>query len=206
MLKIYKELLNKYGKQGWWPLWNSKKNKFEYYSGKPKNSSQILEICLGAILTQNTNWKNVEKALANLIKNNLININKLDKIPQNKLALLIKSSGYYKQKAKKIKNFIKFLKSKKQITRENLLEVWGIGKETADSILLYAYNKPYFVIDSYTKRFFSKLNYCKENINYEELQNLITKNLPKDVNLYKEFHALIVQHSKINFRKYEITP
>jgi endonuclease-3 related protein len=200
MIKIYEKLLRKYKHQGWWPLYNKKSEKFEYFPrdySHPKNDEQRLEICLGAILTQGTNWKNVEKALLNLIKNNLINTNKLNKINIKKLSLLIKSSGYYNQKAKKIKYFVSFLKSKKEITRENLLKIWGIGEETADSILLYAYNKPYFVIDNYTKSFFSRLNYCNKNIKYNELQRLITNNLPKDVNLYKEFHALIVQDEKL---------
>ena len=198
MIEIYRNLFNKYGSQGWWPLYNPIKKKFEYFSGNPINNKQKLEICLGAILTQNTNWINAEKALLNLVRNNLIDIKKLDKILENELAELIKSSGYYKQKAKKIKNFIEFLKYKKEITRENLLKIWGIGKETADSILLYAYDKPYFVTDNYTKRFFSKLDYCKKDIGYDELQKLITSKIPKDINLYKEFHALIVKHSKIN--------
>ena len=196
MLKLYNKLLKRYGKQGWWPLWRSKLNKFEYNSINPKNFNQKLEICLGAILTQNTNWKNAEKALMNLIKNNLINVKKLDKIKENKLALLIKSSGYYRQKARKIKEFVKFLISKKEINRENLLSVWGIGKETADSILLYAYNKPFFVIDNYTKKLFSNLNYCKKDISYDELQELITKKIPKEVNVYKEFHSLIIAYGK----------
>ena len=196
MLKLYNKLLKRYGKQGWWPLWSSRLNKFEYNSINPKNFNQKLEICLGAILTQNTNWKNAEKALMNLIKNNLINVKKLDKIKENKLALLIKSSGYYRQKARKIKEFVKFLISKKEINRENLLSVWGIGKETADSILLYAYNKPFFVVDNYTKKLFSNLNYCKKDISYDELQELITKKIPKEVNVYKEFHSLIIAYGK----------
>ena len=196
MIKIYNKLLKKYGKRGWWPLYNSKSRQFEYNSKVPKNDNEKLEICLGAILTQGTNWKNVEKSLLSLIKDNLINIDKLDKIDEKKLALSIKSSRYYNQKAKKIKNFIKFLKSRKSITRENLLNIWGIGKETADSILLYAYNQPYFIIDNYTKRIFSKLNYCKENVSYDELQDLITNKIPKNINVYKEFHALLVKHGK----------
>ena len=196
MLNLYNKLLKSYGKRGWWPLYDSKFKKFVYNSKNPINEKQKLEICLGAILTQGTNWRNVEKALVNLIKNNLISINKLDKINENKLALLIKSSGYYKQKARKIKEFIKFLKSNKKINRENLLSIWGIGQETADSILLYAYNKPYFIIDNYTKRIFSKFGYCNENVKYEELQKLITRKIPKDVNLYKEFHALLIEHGK----------
>src|SRR3989344_856316 len=110
----------------------------------------------------------------NLIKNNLINVKKLDKIKENKLALLIKSSGYYRQKARKIKEFAKFLKSEKEINRENLLSVWGIGRETADS----------------------NLNYCKKDISYDELQELIIKKIPKDVNFYKEFHSLIIAYGK----------
>ena len=196
MLKLYNKLLKQYGKQGWWLLFNYKTEIFEYKSLIPKTQNQKLEICLGAILTQGTNWKNAEKALMNLIKNNLININKLDKIKENKLALLIKSSGYYRQKARKIKEFVKFLKSNKKITRENLLSVWGIGKETADSILLYAYNEPSFVIDNYTKKLFSNLNYCKKDISYDELQRLITNKIPKNINVYKEFHSLIVAYGK----------
>lgn len=196
MLDIYNKLLKEYGKQGWWPLYNSKTDKFEYKSKIPKTNKERLEICLGAILTQGTNWKNVEKALLSLIKNDLIDKEKLIKINENKLSQLIRSSGYYKQKTRKIKEFVKFLESNKKVTRENLLDIWGIGPETADSILLYAYNKPYFVVDNYTKRIFIKLGYCKEKIKYDKLQKLIIINLPKRVNLYKEFHALIVEHGK----------
>ncbi|MEK6907237.1 MAG: endonuclease [Nanoarchaeota archaeon] len=181
MLNIYNSLLKKYGKQNWWPCITENKQ---------------LEICLGAILTQNTSWNNVEKVIKLLNEKNLIDKEKLSKIQLRKLSSLIKSSGYHNQKAKKIKEFIKFLNSNNDITRENLLNIWGIGQETADSILLYAYNKPYFVIDDYTKGIMHKLGYCKENISYEELQNLITKNIPEDVNLYKEFHALLVQEGK----------
>src|SRR3989338_4706024 len=112
------------------------------------------------ILTQNTSWNNVEKALYNLRKNDMLNVDKLRLIDIKKLAELIKSSGYNNQKARKIKEFIKFLDSGEDISRKNLLSVWGIGKETADSMLLYAYNKSYFVIDSYTKRIFSRLGFC----------------------------------------------
>ncbi|MEK6841358.1 MAG: endonuclease [Nanoarchaeota archaeon] len=185
MINLYNNLLKEYGKQNWWP-----------YATKNKQ----LEMCLGAILTQNTSWNNVEKALSNLNRKDLINKDKLAKISVKKLAFLIKSSGYHNQKARKIKEFIKFLNSGKEITRENLLDIWGIGPDTADSILLYAYNKPYFVIDAYTKRIFSRLGYCKEDIKYEELQNLITNKIPKDVDLYKEFHALLVKHGKNLFK------
>ena len=182
MLSLYNNLLKKYGKQNWWPVQN-------------KNNAK-LEICIGAILTQNTLWKNVEKVIKVLNEKNLIDKKRLSKIPIKKLALLIRSSGYHNQKARKIKELIKFLNSNKKVNRENLLSIWGIGKETADSILLYAYNKPYFVIDAYTKKIFSKLGYCKENVSYDELQNLITSKIPKNVGLYKEFHALLVRYGK----------
>lgn len=188
---MYKE----YGLQGWWPI-NGK------YPGKIKlNDKDIFEISLGAILTQNTSWKNVDKALGNLRENKMLQINELRLIDIRKLALLIKSSGYNNQKAKKIKEFIKFLDSRIQINRENLLSVWGIGKETADSILLYAYNKPYFVIDSYTKRVFSRLGFCKEDIGYDELQQLFHDNLDHNFKLFNEYHALIVEHAKRFCRK-----
>jgi len=181
ILEFYDLLLKKYGSQGWWPV---------------QGNNSKLEICIGTILTQNTSWKNVEKVIKILNKENLINIEALSEISTKKLALLIKSSGYYNQKARKIKEFIKFLNSDKEITRENLLSIWGIGKETADSILLYAYGEPYFVVDAYTKKIFSRLGYCNKDIKYEELQKLIIDNIPKDVNLYKEFHALLVRHGK----------
>jgi len=183
MINLYNKLLKKHGKQNWWPIISKNKR---------------LETCLGAILTQNTSWKNTEKIIKILIEKNLINLDKLNKISEKKLSLLIKSSGYYRQKARKIKGFAKFLKSNKKITRKNLLDVWGIGEETADTILLYAYNKPYFVIDNYTKKLFSRLGYCNENIKYSELQSLIINKIPKDVDLYKEFHALIVECGKSN--------
>ncbi len=204
LIEIYKALLEVYSYQGWWPLFNEETSKIEYHPRNynyPKNDTQRFEICLGAILTQNTSWKNAEKALENLIKYNLLNKEKLKSIEIKKLAKLIKSSGYNNQKAKKIKEFIKFLDSKKEITRKNLLSIWGIGKETADSILLYVYNKPLFVTDSYTKRISSRLGFCKENINYDELQNLLHKNLENDYELFNEYHALLVEHAKRFCRK-----
>ena len=194
-LLVYNKLYNYYGAQGWWPI---NKN----YSGKLRlNYGEKFEICLGAILTQNTSWTNVEKTLSNLRKNNILNINKLRLIDINKLAELIKSSGYNNQKSKKIKQFIKFLDSDKEINRENLLDVWGIGKETADSILLYAYNKPYFVIDTYTRRIFSRLGFCDEKIDYDKLQDLFHSGLDKNFILFNEYHALVVEHAKVFCRK-----
>ena len=195
LAKVYKILLESYGKQNWWPI-NGK-----YLPKNSLNQKEIFEICLGAILTQNTSWNNVEKTLKNLREKNLLDIDELRKINLKKLAELIKSSGYNNQKARKIKEFIKFLDSGNEITRENLLSVWGIGKETADSILLYAYNRPYFVIDSYTKRIFSRLGFCDENLDYDKLQELFHKDLDNNSKLFNEYHALIVQHAKSHCKK-----
>lgn len=180
--KIYNLLLKEYKNQNWWPVTEQKNAQFE--------------IIVGAILTQNTSWHNVEVSIKNIKENNLLNKKSILKVNQEKLSSLIKSSGYFRQKARKLKEIAKF---NKEITRENLLNVWGIGKETADSILLYAYNKPYFVIDSYTKRIFNRIGFKK--VKYEELQILFHSNLPKDIELYKEYHALIVKHAKETCKK-----
>ncbi len=202
---IFSILLKNYGQQYWWPIFNDKKGVFEYKTGTPKDDKERFEICIGAILTQNTSWKNVEQAIKNLKDNNLLTKEAIKKINIKKLESLIRCSGYYKQKAKKIKEFVKFLDSKKEITRENLLNVWGIGPETADSILLYAYNQPYFVIDAYTKRIFSRINNSKEP-SYEELQFLFHKSIKKDYKLYNEYHALLVKHAKKYCKTKSICP
>ena len=157
IFSTYNKLYSLYGPQGWWPIEGKyHKNNFLY----PKNENQKFEICIGAILTQNTSWKNVEKALQKMHENNLIDAKKISRINDNKLARVIISSGYHNQKAKKLKMFAKFYLSLKNKTplRSELLEIWGIGPETADSILLYAYNYPTFVIDAYTKRIFKMNN------------------------------------------------
>jgi len=176
MIKIYQKLLSKFGKQNWWPC----------------KTGNRFEIIIGAILTQNTGWQNVEKAINNLIKNKMLSKDAIRKAGTRKLAVLIKPAGYYNQKAKKLKAFVNF---SGDITRKDLLSIWGIGPETADSILLYAYNKPYFVVDAYTKRIFSRLELI-ETDDYEEIREFFEKNLPKDVRIYREFHALIVELAK----------
>jgi len=184
MLSLYKTLLKEYGKQSWWPTTSDNKR---------------FEIILGAILTQNTSWKQAEKAIANLKKNDLISQEAIKKVSLRKLASLIKPSGYFNQKAKRLKIINQFLEKNKNPTREQLLEVNGIGPETADSILLYAFNQPYFVIDAYTKRIMQRIGYKEEC--YDELQCLFQNNLPKDYKIYNEFHALFVEHAKTYCRK-----
>ncbi len=180
LMKIYRRLLHAFGPQNWWPV----KNGF-----RPKE----WEICVGAVLTQNTNWKNVEKALENMKKHGIVSREDIIRIDTEKLAEIIKPAGYYNQKAKKLKALASL---EGKITREKLLSVWGVGPETADSILLYAYGKPYFVIDAYTRRVFSRLGLVKETSSYEELRHFFEKNLPRDIQIYKEYHALIVELAK----------
>ncbi|MEK6904192.1 MAG: endonuclease [Nanoarchaeota archaeon] len=195
LMKAYSRLYERFGPQGWWPIRNE-------YSGKTKlSNSERFEICVGAILTQSASWKNVETALESLRRNNALDKNKISRIKLNKLALTIRSSGYHNQKARKLKAFVEFLNSGKKITRENLLDVWGVGKETADSILLYAYNKPYFVVDAYTKRIFSRIGLIKKDAGYDEVQEFFVRNIPKNTKTYREYHALIVRHAKEYCRK-----
>lgn len=184
MREIYNILYKKYGKQNWWPT---------------KSKNKQFEIIIGTILTQNTSWSNVEKVINNLIKNNVLNAEKIIKINKNKLASLIRSSGYYNQKAERLKIIAKFFLKNKDPSREELLNLKGVGKETADSILLYAYNKPYFVVDAYTKRIMNRIGF-KEN-EYDELQELFHKNLKRDYKLFNEYHALIVKLAKENCKK-----
>ena len=196
ILKIYAVLLEKYGPQGWWPILDSESNSVydKNFPTRRRDEKEKFEIYIGAILTQNTSWQNVEKALHNLKSSNFLSMEEIKTIDNRKLARLIKPSEYYNKKAKKIKEIIKFLKSGKEANRENLLSVWGVGPETADSILLYAYNQPIFVIDAYTKRIMNRLGF--EEQTYDELQGLFMKNLPKDVQVYNEYHALLVRLGK----------
>ena len=213
---IYQQLLSNYGKQGWWPVTEEGKIYPEYHPNNythPKTDTQVLEIIFGAILTQNTSWKNVEKAIANLNEHHLVNIHNILDINQEELAEIIRSSGYHNQKAKKLKNVCLFLcqhpieeLSAKNIheLRALLLSVNGIGPETADSMLLYAFKKPIFVIDAYTKRIFSRIGVCRTDINYQALQDMFHKefdtinktNTTEKAALFNEYHALLVEHAK----------
>ena len=203
---IYSNLFSSFGPQNWWPVTLESEIIPRYHETIKLTEKQKLEICFGAILTQNTNWKNAEKAISQLNKNKLININKIIKINNENLARIIKSSGYHNQKAKKLKNLCLFLKNNyhgnikklfsNNITklRNELLSINGIGPETADSIILYAAKKPIFVIDAYTKRIMNRVGF-KEN-SYDGLQNLFMNNLKKDEKLFNEYHALLVELGK----------
>lgn len=194
-LEIFKHLYKFYGPQYWWPA-------------KTK-----LEVIIGAILTQSTAWSNAEKAIKNLKKYNLISADKLYKIKVDKLAQLIKPSGYYNIKAVRVKNFINFLfnqyqgslhkmfRDKDGVLRDSLLSIKGLGQETADSILLYAASRPIFVVDAYTKRIFSRHHLINTNDSYQDIQSKFMGHLKHDQYLFGEYHALIVELGKNACRK-----
>lgn len=187
---IYKKLHKAFGPQHWWP------------------GDTPFEIAVGAILTQNTNWRNVEKAINNIKSAKALNPKKLYQMDVSKLAKLIRPAGYFNIKAKRLKAFIDFLmheyngsmanmrKEDMHTLREKLLSVNGIGPETADSILLYALEKPIFVIDAYTKRVLSRHGIMEHDESYHEFQELFYLSLKKDVRLYNEYHALFVRVGK----------
>lgn len=189
--EIYSTLLGYYGSQNWWPADTS------------------FEVMVGAVLTQNTNWSNVSRAIANLREDNLLSFQSLDSLPEELLAEKIRPSGYYNLKASRLKNLLAlirheapdgnlagFFSLETRVLREKLLAVKGIGPETADSILLYAAHKPVFVVDAYTYRLLSRHGLIGEETDYSEMQSLFMDNLEHDVQLFNEFHALIVRVGK----------
>jgi endonuclease-3 related protein len=184
ILEIYKKLLGHFGSQNWWPVSSG----FE-----PEN----WEIMAGAVLAQNTGWKNVEKTLENLKKNDIVSPEKILKTGKKHLEQIIKPSGFYRQKTLRLKDISRFVINKNyNFTREELLKVKGVGPETADSILLYAFGKMHFVVDAYTRRVFSRLGIMGEKSRYDDIKGFFEKNLPANLSLYKEFHALIVELAK----------
>jgi len=212
--KMYNLLLNKYGYQGWWPLINYKckktlKTKFiEKYHPKdysfPKTKNELFEICIGCILTQNTSWLNVEKSLYNLNQLKLINPNKIINSHSSTIQKCIKPSGYFNLKTKYIKNFTKaFLENKwsnkNPPSRIELLDIKGVGNETADSILLYGFKVPSFVIDAYTKRILLNLKILNKEEPYNKIKYLFENSLEQKYELFQEFHALLVKHAKMYY-------
>lgn len=205
--QIYSFLITAYKKQGWWPIFNIGKGFCEYGVGAPGNDDERFEIIIGAILTQNVAWTNVEKALCSLKKCLIFTPREFHKTKDELIASCIKPAGYYNQKTIKIKNFLNWFseadysfdelkKMKTALLRKKLLEINGIGPETADSILLYAMNRKIFVIDAYTKRIFSRLNLISEKDSYDSIQSLFHKEFRGTIKKYNEYHALIVAHGK----------
>ena len=209
----YRRLLRAYGPQGWWPVTPRGGHRPCYrpgFSGK-LSERQRLEVCVGAILTQNTNWGNVEKAMSRLHEAGIRDLSGLLTVSQPRLAGLIRSSGYFRQKAKKLKAFARhlterggkvsaWLSGELEPRRAELLGLFGIGPETADSILLYAAGRPSFVIDAYTLRIGKRLGWFKGH-SYHQARSYLTRRLPKDAELYNEFHALLVCFAKVRCRK-----
>lgn len=202
-LASYFELLKKYSYPQPWP-WFADLTKAGFV--KPHNSE---EITIGAILTQNTSWRNVEYALENLRQEDVCSIDGIYKLGSKnyqKLKQLVRPSGFYNQKSERLYKFSKFIiedfKNLKNFfklslldARSKLLDLHGIGKETADTILLYAGNKPVFVVDSYTKKF-AETKRLNSGLDYDSLQKFFIKNLPKNIKLYQNYHALIIKWVK----------
>lgn len=188
--EIYQLLFDRFGPQHWWP------------------GQTQFEIITGAILTQNTNWANVEKAITNLKSADCLTPERLYHLEVSQLAELIRPAGYYNIKTKRLKNFVNWMfdnydgKPANLETvdtgqlRAELLAIKGIGYETADSILLYAFERPVFVVDAYTARIAYRHQLIEPDANYEQLRELFQSNLPEDVRLFNEYHALLVRTGK----------
>jgi len=188
--KIYRKLSAVFGPQHWWP------------------GETPFEVIVGAILTQNTAWTNAAAAIENLKRERLLAPSALKKIPVGRLARLIRSSGYFNQKARRLKSFVSYLNDSYQgdlqkmrrvslaRLRNQLLGIFGIGPETADSILLYAFGKPVFVVDAYTRRIFARHSFIGWEATYQEIQQLFMDRLPGNNSLFNEYHALVVALGK----------
>ncbi len=189
LLSFHERLSEHYGPLGWWP------------------GETPFEVMVGAVLTQNTAWTNVEKAIANLKAERALSLEAIDQMPHGKLARLLRPSGYFRVKATRLKNLVRAVREKfgslprmfKTPTDELrawLLSVNGVGKETADSILCYAAEHPVFVVDAYTRRVYSRHGFLPPEADYDELQEFSLERLPRDLATYNEFHAQIVNVGK----------
>ncbi len=190
LLRVYERLAARFGPAGWWP------------------GETPFEICLGAILTQNTSWANAEKALEVLRAQDLLSYARLRSLPVSRLARLVRSSGTFNVKARRVAAFLSFLGSEfggsveamrdaePGELRGKLLAVHGIGRETADSIALYAAGRPLFVVDGYTRRVFARLGLLRGDEAYDDIQRVFMERLPKDAALFNDYHAQIVRLAK----------
>ena len=206
--RFHLELLEAYGPQGWWPLLGhpgtnpTKTGSITgYHPGDytfPHGEAERFEICVGAILTQNTAWPNVEKALSALAASGTLAPGGILRLPDPDLASLIRPSGYHNTKARKLKELAVFFLGLRGRTpaRSELLAVWGVGPETADSIRLYAYGEPEMVVDAYTRRVLDRLGWTSAPSSYENLKHVCVEYLPVGTELCQEFHALVVEHAK----------
>jgi endonuclease-3 related protein len=195
LMEIFQRLHKTYGPRHWWP------------------GETPFEVMVGAILTQNTSWRNVEKAIQHLKAKGVLNIRGIHQLKRAQLASLIKSSGYYRIKADRLKAFVDFIckeyggsiqkmgRERMDVLRQKFLKVKGIGPETADSVLLYGLEKPIFVVDAYTKRILSRHGMITERASYEEIQKLFMNHLPRNEKLFNEYHALFVHLGKTLCKK-----
>ena len=195
LMEMFDLMFAHFGPRHWWP------------------AETELEVIVGAVLTQNTNWKNVEKAIFNLKERGLLSLKALCSASADELALEIRPAGYYNIKARRLKNLISFIEDhyggnlasmlEDDISglRHGLLSVNGIGPETADSIILYAANRPIFVVDAYTHRILKRHGMVEDTVTYQDMQELFMNNLPEDTRLFNEFHALVVETGKDYCRK-----
>lgn len=193
--EVYQRLFSAFGSQHWWP------------------GESPFEVMVGAVLVQNTAWKNVEKAIDNLRQADRLEPRPLYDLPVTELEELIRPAGYFRLKAKRLKHLLEFIveqydasveamfETDRHTLREQLLSVHGIGPETADSILLYAGGMPAFVVDTYTHRMMARHGWIDFETDYHTLQEHFTDNLEEDVQLYNEFHALIVRLGHLHCRK-----
>ncbi len=203
---IYQKLYELHGPQGWWPLISHQDTIPGYHPlnyDLPHTRNEIYEVILGTILTQNTSWRQAHQALLNLKEISGFVPEKFLKLNIDVLKSAIRCAGFLNQKSVYLKEITRFFigLNGKIPSRKKLIQIKGVGNETADSILLYAYKQPEFVVDAYTRRIFSYLNLVDEKIKYLELKNLFQTNLPEDVPIYQEYHALIVEHAKIYYNK-----
>ncbi len=194
LMSFYRVLLERFGPQNWWP------------------GDGPFEVMVGAVLTQNTNWANVEKAIKNLKDADMLCPEKIDRLSQQELAPLIRPAGYFNIKSRRLKNLVRWLcrdygGSVNELAgiatdrlREELLSINGVGPETADSIILYAFERPTFVVDTYTYRILVRHSCIDMESDYEQTKEYCQANLPDDVALYNEFHALIVRLGKDHCR------
>ncbi|MBN2566842.1 endonuclease III domain-containing protein [Candidatus Woesearchaeota archaeon] len=208
--RIYRQLMASYGPQGWWPLQSlrntrpvtmTKSGSLAGYHPSdysyPQTRSQAFEVCVGAILTQNAAWTNVEKAIAALGGERALSPEAILRIRDRRLGEIIRPSGYFTAKARKLKEFSRFFAGLRGTpSREALLSVWGIGPETADSMLLYAFRVPSFVVDAYTRRIVEGLGLVRKGASYDKVKSLFEKNLEPDLAVFQECHALLVEHAK----------
>lgn len=206
---VYDRLFFAYGPQGWWPLVSrAGLPGFDEDGYHPSvvylpDFTESFEIAAGAVLVQNTAWKNASLAVRALVEAGLMLPERLCAVETEELYTLVRSSGYFRQKALRLKELAAFFMALQAVpSRDELLGVKGIGRETADSILLYGFDRPYFVVDAYTRRIFFRLGILDdERMDYDTVSEAFMLELDRDTELYREYHALIVEHAKRHCRK-----